>query len=129
MNHPAIEQQITFLYTQDLQATARFYEDVIGLKMVLDQGTCRIYHIASGGYLGFCQIESLTDTHEDIIFTLVTPEVDQWHKYLRAKSVIIEKPPMHNLTYNIYHLTFRDPNGYLIEIQKFLDPGWDESTT
>jgi catechol 2,3-dioxygenase-like lactoylglutathione lyase family enzyme len=95
--------------------------------MVLDQGTCRIYHIASSGYLGFCQCERLLDAHEDIIFTLVTFEVDRWHKYLQSKGVFIEKPPTHNPTYNIYHLTFRDPNGYLLEIQQFDDPAWDEA--
>jgi hypothetical protein len=29
---------------------------------------------------------------------------------------------------NIYHCFLRDPNGYLIEIQRFLDPAWPRPT-
>jgi catechol 2,3-dioxygenase-like lactoylglutathione lyase family enzyme len=36
MPHPPIHQQVTFLYTRDLAATARFYEEVLGLTLALD---------------------------------------------------------------------------------------------
>ena len=55
MDHAPFDQQVTFLYTRDLGATARFYEQVLGLDLVLDQGTCRIYRISADGFLGFCQ--------------------------------------------------------------------------
>jgi len=42
MTHPPIDQQITFLYTRDLATTARFYEQVLGLPLAVDQGDCRI---------------------------------------------------------------------------------------
>ena len=64
MTHPPIDQQITFFYTRDLEATAHFYEEVLGL------------------------------------------------------------PPALNPEYGIYHCFLRDPNGYLVEIQRFLDPSW-----
>jgi catechol 2,3-dioxygenase-like lactoylglutathione lyase family enzyme len=59
-----------------------------------------------------------------VVFTLVTPEVDQWYKFLVEKNVEVEKPPAHNSTYNIYHFFITDPNGYSIEIQEFFDPVW-----
>ena len=34
---PSIGQQITFLYTQDLGATAQFYGQTLGLALVLDR--------------------------------------------------------------------------------------------
>ncbi len=40
------------------------------------------------------------------------------------RRVDIEKPPTLNPQYNIYQMFVRDPNGYLIEIQTFLDPAW-----
>jgi catechol-2,3-dioxygenase len=43
---PPIEQQITFLHAQDLAETAVFYEQILGLKRVLDQGSCHIYAMA-----------------------------------------------------------------------------------
>lgn len=128
MEHPTIERQITFLYTRDLKTTSYFYEYVIGLELILDQGTCRIYRICSGGYLGFCEQDGAKTEHEDIIFTLVTNEVDRWHRYLLSRGVEMEQPPVHNPAYNIYHLKFRDPNGYLLEIQRFDNPAWDGAT-
>ena len=58
-----------------------------------------------------------------VILTLVTVDVDIWHGYLACQGVALE-PPTHNPTYGIYHFFLQDPNGYLIEIQRFDDPEW-----
>ena len=123
MSHPPIEQQITFLYTHDLDASARFYEDKLGLELWLDQGSCRIYHVTGSGYIGLCQTERSstlqTGKQPGVIFTLVTQQVNEWYEYLKERGVEFEKPPSKNELYNIYHCFLRDPNGYLIEIQRF----------
>ena len=54
MNQP-FNQQVTFLHTVDLDATAHFYESMLGLPLALDQGVCRIYRVAAGAYVGFCR--------------------------------------------------------------------------
>ncbi len=126
--HPTISEQITFLYTADLQQTAEFYENTLGLELWLDQGACRIYQVSSDGYLGFCEREDAAAKHAvaehpDVIFTIVTPgkaDVDTWYEFLKAKGVEFEKAPETNPKYKIYHCFLRDPNGYLIEIQFFL---------
>ncbi|MBR8832501.1 MAG: VOC family protein [Stigonema ocellatum SAG 48.90 = DSM 106950] len=123
MSHPPIEQQITFLYTHSLTVSTRFYEDKLGLELWLDQGSCRIYSVAFAGYLGVCQVsETATPPdgkHRSVIFTIVTQQVDEWYEYLKQRGVEFEKPPAFNEKYNIYHCFLRDPNGYLIEIQRF----------
>ena len=124
MSHPSIEQQVTFLYTNDLQKTAHFYEKKIGLPLVLDQGSCRIYDVCGSGFLGICQSAEAVENPKGIIFTLATRKVDEWYHYLSAKGVAFEKPPSQNPKFNIYHCFLRDPNGYLLEIQQFLDPAW-----
>jgi catechol 2,3-dioxygenase-like lactoylglutathione lyase family enzyme len=122
---PAFDSQITFLYTQDLEASAKFYGEVLGFPLWLDQGTCRIYSAASGGLIGVCQTGSgeaqQVDRQPNLIVTLVTEDVDGWYDYLRGRGVTFEKPPSINERYRIYNCFFRDPNGYLLEIQRFLD--------
>ncbi|WP_341527545.1 VOC family protein [Nostoc sp. UHCC 0302] len=122
-HHPPIEQQITFLYTHDFTTSTRFYEDKLGLELWLDQGTCRIYSISGSAYLGLCQINETSippnNKQPSVIFTLVTPQVDEWFEYLKGRGIEFEKPPILNKKYNIYHCFLRDPNGYLIEIQRF----------
>ena len=117
------ESQITFLGTRDLETTAQFYERALGLPLVLDQGKCRIYKVTRGAYLGFCEWEKVRAT-EGVIVTLVTEDVDGWCDKLRARSVKFEKEPAYNPEYKIYHCFLRDPNGYLVEIQRFEDPRW-----
>jgi len=121
-----VTEQITFLTTRDLATTARFYEAVMGLPLVVDQGRCRIYHVAGAAYVGFCERDSAPETPQGVIFTLVTPNVDGWYERLRARGVSFEKAPARNETYGIYHCFLRDPNGYLLEIQRFLDEDWAE---
>jgi catechol 2,3-dioxygenase-like lactoylglutathione lyase family enzyme len=124
MDLPTVSGQITFLYTNNLSATADFYENTVGLELALDQRACRIYKTAPAAFLGFCHREEISKDHQDIIITLVTPEVDLWHKLFIQRGVSIEKPPALNPKFQIYHFFFRDPNGYLIEVQEFLDPAW-----
>jgi len=118
-----ITEQITFLDTLDLEATGRFYQDILGLPLVLDQGGCRIYRVSRDGLLGFCQRDQVSEP-AGIIFTIVTPDVDGWYHRLRDRGVAFVKTPAVNEDYQIYHCFLRDPNGYLIEIQRFLDPDW-----
>jgi catechol 2,3-dioxygenase-like lactoylglutathione lyase family enzyme len=115
---------VTFLYTRDLAASDAFYGGLLGLPLVLDQGTCRIYHVAAGAYVGLCERADAPAQPQGVILTLVTQEVDRWHAYLAAQGVVFEKPPGFNAGYNIYHCFLRDPSGYLIEIQTFRDPRW-----
>jgi catechol 2,3-dioxygenase-like lactoylglutathione lyase family enzyme len=127
MTHPPFSSQITFLYTPDLAATAHFYEEMLLLPLKLDQGSCRIYQVSQDGYLGLCQRndapqEASAPTKHHVIMTLVTSEVDEWYQRLSSREVAFEKPPSINTKYNIYHCFLRDPNGYLIEIQRFLHP-------
>jgi catechol 2,3-dioxygenase-like lactoylglutathione lyase family enzyme len=124
-----IDQQITFLHTNDLLATRRFYEEVMGLDLVLDQGDCRVYRTAGDAYLGFCERTSDSSTLGRLILTLVTEDVDAWYEYLCGQAVDLERAPSHSAEYGIYHCFFRDPNGYSIEIQRFDDAQWFEAGT
>lgn len=127
MERPAIDQLVTFLHCDDLGETAVFYETILGLPLILDQGSCRIYQVSDTAFIGFCTTlgDYMTKTARNgLMVTLVTDDVDRWHQYLLAQNVSIEKPPTLNEKFNIYQLFVRDPNGYLIEIQTFLDKTW-----
>ncbi len=96
----------------------------MGLPLVLDQGACRIYQVSADGFLGFCQRTGASPT--GVIVTFVTQDVDEWHMQLAARGAVFEKTPAFNPDYNIYHCFLRDPNGYLLEIQRFCDPAWPQ---
>ena len=117
-----IHQQITFIMVRDLEATADFYGTKMGLRLAVDQGNCRIYRVVGDAYLGFCERPESAGPTSGVILTLVTPEVDGWYERLRGLGVSFDEPPALNPAYGIYHCFARDPDGYLVEIQRFLDP-------
>jgi catechol 2,3-dioxygenase-like lactoylglutathione lyase family enzyme len=124
MEISSFQQQVTFLYTRDLEKCAVFYQGVLGLQLVLDQGTCRIYQVCPNGFIGLCQNPDAPQHPQGVVFTMISDDIDGWYTRLREQHIPVEKPPAINPKYNIYHLFVRDPNGYLIEIQRFLDPAW-----
>lgn len=115
---------ITFLKTRDLEATSKFYTEALGFALVLDQGKCRIFKICPNCFVGFCLTEGSTGSDE-VILTVEMADVDGFFEHLEGRGVKIETPPRLNAYYNIYQMFVRDPNGYLLEFQRFLDPRWE----
>ena len=125
---PSFDQQVTFLYVKDLEKSARFYGETLALQLVLDQGLARIYRIGrSTAFLGICLSSAVQQAPPPdraplgVIVTFVTDDVDGIYDELRSKGVAFETVPTVNAAYKIYNCFFRDPDGYLLEIQKFLD--------
>ena len=124
---PDVDQQITWFLTRDLEATVRFYENAVGLTCVLDQKdvNCRIYRVSSDGYIGFCQRDYVPEQPAKICITIVSTKVDEWYQHLCDHGVTVDKPPAFSSKANLYHFFCRDPNGYTLEVQQFLDPSWN----
>lgn len=128
---PPIAQAITFLYADPAEPCWCFYEEVVGLGLVQDQGNCRIYRAAEGdrAFLGVCRARAPRATDDPravggVVFTLVAADVDGWYARLRARGVDIPAPPAFSAEYRVYHFFFRDPAGYTLEIQRFERPDW-----
>ena len=127
---PAFEQQITFLYAEDLAPCRHFYGTVLGLPLVQDQGAAAIY--ATGGSRGFLGVVQACGPREGsdprrqggVVVTFVTPEIAAWHDHLAAAGVPIEAPPRRSAALGITHFFIRDPAGYLLEVQRFDRPDW-----
>ena len=70
------DAQITFLPSDDLERSRAFYEGILGLELVVDQGTCHIFKVTDGAFLGTCQRDEVEAT-EGVIFTFdlrLTPD-------------------------------------------------------
>lgn len=119
---PAFDAQIMFLPVADLAASAAFYETVLLFPLVVDQGGVRIYRAAGGAFLGLCRSDAPPPADDRLIVTFVADDVDGWHTRLSAQGVATDGPPRENPRYQIYHFFARDPDGYRIEIQRFLHP-------
>jgi catechol 2,3-dioxygenase-like lactoylglutathione lyase family enzyme len=127
VDHIIFEEQIVFIKVDDLNSSREFYEEILGFPLVLDQGKCRIVQTkkGGGGYFGYCDSGGNSKDSGGVIFTFVTPNVDDWYRYLETKNVELLGKPKINQEFGIYHFYFKDPDGHLLEIQKFLDVDWN----
>ena len=121
--HPSIEAPVTFLYTKDLDSTVSFYTETLGLELAYDQKYCRFYYAGPAGFIGICFAGPNRYVEpKGVVFTFLTPDVDGWYTYLTSRGVTPEGPPHQGGS--TYAFFIRDPNGYLLEFQKFTDPSW-----
>ena len=126
---PSPTAQITFLYVRDLEIAGRFYDDVLGLPLVLDQGGCLVFQVAPNAYQGVCERPAIVAAGppRGAIVTFVVDDaeaVDAWHARLVARGVEPRHPPRDNPEYGIHHFFLQDPDGHTLEVQSFADPEW-----
>lgn len=113
---------ITYCYTDNLAVTDEFYQETLGLPLVVDQGNCHIYRVTDEAFIGFCRRSAVGIDHDDLILTLVTDDVDGWYERLKARGATVVEPPRTDERRGVYHFFARDPNGYRLEFQRFLTP-------
>lgn len=116
---------ITFIYVDDLDRSDAFYRQILELELVIEQSVCRIYQVSRSGFLGVC-VHDRPVTPAGLIVTLVRSDVEAFCGTLADRGVAFERTPTHNERFGITHAFLRDPDGYLIEIQRFDDPNWAE---
>lgn len=112
---------VTFLRVRDLDRSQDFYGGLLGLELVLDQGTCRIFRVSESGFLGLCVG---TPAPEGVVVTLVAGDVRERCDALARNGALFERPVSYDADYDITHALIRDPDGHLVEIQRFESSEW-----
>jgi len=120
-----LSSQITFLYFKELKEPGHFFEDVLKLEKIVDQGFARIYQIAGGAFIGIVdesQGHCNAPKEKNTLITLVTDDVHPWYERLLAAGMAIEAAPAIQPKANVECFFFEGPGGYDFEIQTFLNP-------
>lgn len=119
-----VQKAITFLYYVDLPRAMRFYEDVMGFELEIDQGWSKIYRIAEAAYVGL--VDEARGMHrandiKPVQLCIRVPDVGAWHRYLSTKEVGGLTEPRSSQELKIRAFVLYDPEGYQIEVQSALD--------
>lgn len=120
---PPIDALVTFLPVADIKRTHAFYHGVLGLPLVVDQASCRIYRVAEGGYAGFCQRDG-AEVAARVCVTIVSDDVPGWHRHLTEQGIETDGPPRDTPEYGVEHFFAKDPDGWIVEVQRFHDERW-----
>lgn len=122
MSVPEVDSLITFLYYENLDEAVSFYEDVMGFEKTVDQGWAKIYRVAGVAHVGL--VDGRRGYHrpshtKPVMITVVVQDVDEWYRYLRGKGVETLSEPKDHPEIDIRAFLLEDPEGYVIEIQRF----------
>jgi catechol 2,3-dioxygenase-like lactoylglutathione lyase family enzyme len=119
---PEITANNAFFYYSDVEGAARFYTDILGLRIVADYGFAKILRIAGTSYLTLVDAESgmhSADEPKTVAIALITDQLDEWYEYLKGAGVSmrseynpVEGRPHHGFV--VY-----DPEGYYLEFERF----------
>jgi predicted enzyme related to lactoylglutathione lyase len=114
---------ITWFYYRDLPRAQRFYEDIMGFDLEVDQDWSKIYKIRDGAYLGL--VDGAHGYHKannikPVVLCINVKDANAWHKKLTDKGLKIEQLPKESTRLKIKVFMFKDVEGYTIEIQETL---------
>jgi predicted enzyme related to lactoylglutathione lyase len=119
-----VQANIVFLYYRDIPAAQRFYEDVIGLRLTVDQGYSKIYQISPTSFVGL--VDETQGLHrasdaKPVTLSFVTEQVDAWYEYLVSRGVRVRGPVRDGTRQPTRGFVAYDPEGYFLEFERFLD--------
>ncbi len=111
-----------FFYYNNLQAAARFYNDILGLKTVADYGFAKILRVARTSYLTLVDAGSGMHSAEEpktVAIALITDQLDEWYQYLKRENVPMrsEYNPLEGRPHHGF--VIYDPEGYYLEFERF----------
>lgn len=120
-----IHSQITFLYFKDLDGARSFFEDLLGLCLVEDQGWAKIYRVCGSAFIGIVdEARGSLRANPDsaVLVTLAVDDVDFWYRDLRERGARIVKELQTYDEIGVRCFFVEGPEDYLLEIQQFLRP-------
>lgn len=118
-----LELAITFLYYRDLPTAMRFYEDVMGFTLAIDQGWSKIYQMQGQAHVGLVdESRGMHRAHDvkPVQLCIRVPDVDAWHSYLAGLGIESLGKVSSSEQLGIRAFVLEDPEGYQIEVQSAL---------
>lgn len=113
---------VTFLYYNDLEYASRFVEEVLQLKISMDQGWARVYQINKTSFLGIVSLSEQKEYKGNTLVSFNTRDVEKEYERVSKLNVsslteikYFEKIPLKSFF-------FKDFEGHDFEIQEFMNP-------
>lgn len=119
-----VDGTLVFTYYRDLPKACAFYQDVLGLRLVVDQGWCKIFQIRELSFIGLVDGEHGTHRPSEakpVIVSFITDDLDGWYAHLQAAGAAIRNPLGTSERIGVRGFMALDPEGYVLEFESFLD--------
>ena len=115
---------VTWMYYQDMQVAEKFYEEIIGLRMIVDQGWAKVYQVSETGYIGLVDERRGMHTFSEdkaVNVSFLLGDVSGWFDYIQTNnSFPLRQDSLEVGPENKYKgFVGYDPAGYFLEFDQF----------
>ena len=123
-NQLAFHGSVTWLYYKDLLAMQQFYEEVLGLSLVADQGWTKIYQVSNTGFIGLVDerrgMHSFTE-EKGVTVSFFLEDPDGWFQYVKQNQTFPLRSQKMEIGPESKYRAFvgYDPEGYFMEFDIF----------
>jgi catechol 2,3-dioxygenase-like lactoylglutathione lyase family enzyme len=119
-----VQGNIIWLYYKDLPAARRFYEETIGLDLVVCQSFAKVYSSSKTGYIGLVdEAQGLHRFSEEksVTVSFFTDDVKSWFSHFKAKSTELHSQSITIESDAVEYFVAYDIGGYYLEFDQFLE--------
>jgi catechol 2,3-dioxygenase-like lactoylglutathione lyase family enzyme len=117
---------VLWMYYRDMEGIQRFYEDVTGFDLMVDQGWAKIYPTSPTGFIG--PVDGAKGMHswteeKGVTVSFFTDDVDGWFAYLDGKESFEFRSPevLEEDRAGVRVFVGYDPEGYFLEFDTFME--------
>jgi catechol 2,3-dioxygenase-like lactoylglutathione lyase family enzyme len=125
-----VQATVLWLYYADIPAMESFYEELLGVGLLVDQGWAKVYEASRTGFIGLVDGErGLHQATEDkgVTVSFFTSDVAAWLDRARAQSVELRTPELTDESGKVSVFVGYDAEGYFLEWDTFLDVDGNET--
>lgn len=119
-----IQGNVIWLYYQDIPAAQNFYEQNLGLKLLVDQGFAKVYSSSPTAFIGL--VDEAQGLHrftkkKAVTVSFLTNQLEDWFEHLKSKNVPMKSDSIGSESGSVKVFVCYDPAGYFLEFDTFLE--------
>jgi catechol 2,3-dioxygenase-like lactoylglutathione lyase family enzyme len=119
-----VQANIIWLYYKDLAGAQKFYEEILGFQLLVDQGFAKVYSCSTSGFIGLVDEAQGLHRFSDekaVTVSFLTAEIEKWHSSLKEKGLKMHSPLEGPGRVPVRSFVTYDEAGYFLEFDEFLD--------
>jgi predicted enzyme related to lactoylglutathione lyase len=123
-DHLGVQGNVIWLYYKDLPAAQGFYEQVMGLSLLVDQGFAKVYASSETGFIGL--VDESQGLHrfsenKSVTVCFFTEEVATWFEHFRNQGVGLHTHSIQVESEAVELFVAYDVGDYYLEFDRFLE--------
>lgn len=118
---------VLWTYYDDLAGAEAFYEDVMGLELIVDQGWAKLYRTSPTGFVGLVDGEKgmhQATPDKAITVSFLTTDIDAWFAHMKAREELGMLELRHQEVVGegfVRAFVAYDPEHYFLEFDTFVE--------